>query len=639
MQSNDNGWGNNGSEASKETSNNKSNIGIDVSPFLSILSGQSLMAGNNGIVELKDIKKSLEETLKSQRTTATAESTSMTIPKIKDMSPEQSPHLPGIILYTVIGTQVYLMPTLFYKKDIAQDALETINLGNNSAPQTYHKFAEAFMTEELRQKVIAAFSTVDGKQMTRQFIISNKVVDVDMFLQSAKETETGVIQTATDVLTEWYNAINNFTLMAIASTDVTKMPNPFREGHLLGQDDTAVARIDTVQHPFTLDGHPVPYNLQVKLATAPKGNIYSQNFNSVRTVASTFLNVSLEVMAPDMYRRALVNNPMGIGVGPLVPVISLGKTLPGEQMNNNHSVMADLLGVYSQLAANNQIFVSEAFRQSDVGARGNISNLAQIAYQVSGRQPANNEILTQKSLSNQQVVMRFIQQYVSNRAVFVMDIPRFSERPSNAEFWWNLLTHKNGTSSDYYKAFLMMLDKLSNSQFSTRGKKAMEENNNKVWRPGDDIMVQTPVIIPVGTAKGRHGYFSLEEVDQMLLRDPIYYANNEQAIAQYVSLQNGSSGKDLRVRQYEMKKALEFLFSGNVSLVGWKSRWRFSDKFLNSFAASMVGAGNVTVTSNNATQIWENQISNDYLMAASSAVLQNTGAGSAGIGGIWSGWN
>lgn len=644
MQKNNDGWGNlgNGEEnnAALENDTNRAGSGVNLDPFLGIMGAQSIMASNNGILEMKDIKKNIEETLKSQSSTAAAETIRSTIPNMMDMSPDQSPHLPGIILYTEINQQVFLMPTLFFKKDIAQDALETINLGNNSAPQTYHKFAEAFFTQELRQKVKDAFNTLKGKQMKQVFIISNKVVDVDMYMQSAKDSDNAIISIGDSVLSEWYNAINNFGIMAVAATDPSKMPNVFRDGHLLGKDDTAVARIDTVQHPFTMDGHPVPFNLQVKLATAPKNNIYSQNYSNVKAVATTYLNVSLEVMSQEMYRRSLINNPMGIGTGPLVPVISLGKTIPGEQLNNNHNVMADMLGIFTQLSANNQVFFSEAFRQNEIGARGNISNLAQIAYQVSGRQPQNSDILTPKSLHNPQLVMKFIQNYVSQRAVFVMDLANYTDRPSNNEFWWNLLTHKNGVNSSYYKAFLMVLDKLTAGNFSRLSRSAIENNREKAfWKPGDAILEQTSVIIPVGTAKGKNGYFSLEEVDQMLLRDPIHYANNEQAIAQYVALQNGSSGKDLRVRQYEIKKMLEFLFSGNVSVVGWKSRWRFNDKFLNSYAEAMKGAGSITVTSNSATHNWEQQISNDYLMAVSTAMIQNTTSAAVGVGGVFSGWN
>ena len=639
MDTTNNGWGSNNEQGNnKVNANSTSPIKGNFSALISILTDQSLMANNSGITEMKDIRKNLEETIKSQRSTAAKEAKRATIPSMMDMTPEQSPHLPGFIFYAVIGNQVHLMPVIFYKKDAASDALETINLGNGMAPQTYNKFAESFITDEMREKVLSAFQVVEGKNMAQSFVISSYVVDVDMYMLVAKDPETGIANISNAILNEWYNAINNFTLMAIAHTDVNAMPNPWKDGHLLGNEDTAVARIDTVQHPFTLDGHPVPYNLQIKLATAPKGNIHSQNFNSVRSVATTFLNVDLEAMDPNTYRRAIMNNPMGIGSGPLVPVISLGKTIPGEQMHNNSSIMSTILGMYNMLAANNQVFFSEALRQREVGARGSLANLAEIAYKVSGRTPANNEFLTPKSIMDQRIVLKFIQNYVAQKAVFVMDIPRYSEKPSDAEILWNLLSGKNAVvDSTYYKGFLMMCDKLTNNVFINNIR--ANGNNDKVWKPGEPIMTQTPVIIPVGTAKGRNGYFHLEEVGQMLLRDPLYYGQNEQAIHQYASLQNGSCGKDLRVRQYEMKKMLEGMFSGNVSLTGWKSRWIFNDKFLNTFAQAMSGAGNITVTSNSATQVWETQVSNDYLLQGSNAVIANTGGGVSGIGGIYSTWS
>lgn len=641
MDINDSTWGaNHINKETKSSKENKPNIAGDFSSLISILTDQSLMSNNNGITELKDIRKSLEETLKAQKSTAAKEAKRATIPMMMDMTSEQSPHLPGIILFTIIGTQVYLQPTIFYKKDAAIDALETINLGNNTAPQTYNRFAESFITDEMREKVLAAFSTYEGKTMSRSIVISSLVIDIDMYMCVARDTESGIQAISNAVLNEWYTAINNFTLMAIASTDVSKMPNPWREGHLLGNDDTAVARVDTVQHPFQIDGHPSPANLQIKLATAPRNNIYNQNYNNVRSVATTYLNVSLEVMTQTDYHRALIANPTGIGVGPLVPIISLCKTVPGEQFHNNNSIMATLLGIFTMLSANNPMFFSEALIQREIGARGTIANLAPVAYQVSNRTPANTDILTAKSVLNRPTVMRFIQQYVSSRPVFVMDIPRYTERPSDAEILWGLLTGRTAkVDSAYYKAALMMFDKLSNGEFTKIVSDEINRNNNNIWKPGEPIMVQSPVIIPVGVAKGRNGWFSLEEVDQILLRDPLYYGSNEQAISQYIGLQSGVCGKDVRVRQYEIKKLLEGLFGGNVSLIGWKSRWVFQDKFLNTFVKAMAGAGTIHVTSNNATQIWESQISNSYILNGITATISNVGNGAGTIGSVYSIWS
>ena len=193
MQQNKSGWGKEFMETKgAEQDTSRAGSGMDLSPFLAIMGGQSLMSSNNGIAEMKEIKENLKESLKTQKSTASAEGIRLTIPSMLDMSTEQSQHLPGIILYVQMNQQMLLMPVLFYKKDIAQDALETINLGNNQPPQTYHKFAEAFVTDDLRNKVKDAFSTFNGQTISKTFIISSKVIDVDMFVNVAKDPKQSI---------------------------------------------------------------------------------------------------------------------------------------------------------------------------------------------------------------------------------------------------------------------------------------------------------------------------------------------------------------------------------------------------------------------------------------------------------------
>lgn len=631
------GWGNVGE--SKDDGANKGTFDYShvSNPFRSLIETQSLMSFNNNISEMKDITKVTKETLKKLESTAAADSTKNSIPKLLDLSAEQSPNLPGFVLYTVYGTEVYLMPVLFYKRG-ATDTLETINTGVGTPPQTYNKFAENFMNEELHTKVKNSFAVVEGVTMTTVKVIAGSVVDIDQYLKVARSVEDAVQHISSRVMKDWYTSALNFGIMLTAVTDPSKLPNPFRDGKLLGKDDTAVARIDVPPYPMVLDGVPAAYNLQVKLATAPKGNIHSNNSNIVKTVATTFLNVSLEVMSPEMYRRTIIGNTQGIPTGPLVPVISIGRTIPGEQFHNNDSIITDLMGIFTALCANNPLFFSEAFRQREVGSRGSLANLAEIAYQTAGVTPPNDKRLTAKNMIDQPIVMDFMRRFISPRAVFVMDIPTFIDRPSNAEFWVNLGMANTG-ASNYYKAFVMMADKLSNGEFTRLANDARDKNAQGIWKPGDAIIKPSPVIIPVGTASGRKGaVFNLEEVDQMMLRDPACYGNNEVMIATLMSLLNGSCGKDLRIRQYEIKKALDGLFNNDVDVVGWKSRWVLDDKFLNLFVQSMAGAGSISTTANNTTHAWQTQVSNDYLLNVASATVQNGINNSGVLGNVFRMW-
>lgn len=617
-----------------------------VTPFEGILSTQSLMSLNNNVVELKDIKKNIEEQLANQRRTVINDANRASIPNVLDMSSEQSPNLPGVIFYCISGTNVYLMPVLFYKKG-ANSSLEVVGISDNNAP-TFSKFAESFANEEMRTKVKAAFTKFKDKVMTSVKIVTTYVVDLDQYFGATKDTDLAVVNVGTAVLREWYNAMYNYTIMEFAAYNRTQnennqkvLPSLFKGNKLLGPDSTAVVRIDVPQNPLIMEGRPAPYNLLARLATAVRGNAYNQNLNNIKSVATTYLNVTLEVMTSEGYRVANSMNMTGQTRGPLVPVISLGKTVPGEQLQNNDSILNMFLGIFIMLGANNPIFFTEALRQQQVGVRGSLVNLAEAAYRVSGRRPANEDILTTKLMLNPKKVLQFMQSYISSKAVFVLDLPTYIESPSNAEFWWNFLTMKavegkKITDTTYYKAFIMMWDSLTNRGFS----RYLEEtkDDKTAWKIGDKVLEQSTVIIPTGTAYMNNQIFNLEEVDQMFLRNPANYGDNEAAISTLVGLYNGACNKDMRTRQYEIKKMLEGLFAGNVDVTGWKSRWIFQDKFLNAVSRSMTGAGQVSTTSYGGTHAWETQVSNDYLSQVTTAVIMSGPVHTTFNGNIGNNW-
>lgn len=609
-----------------------------IEPMYELFQTESLMSSNDSITELPEIRKKLEEEITNQRNRALNEARRSTVPTIKEIISEQ---LPGIVLHASRGNSVHLMPVLFYKKG-ATDALETLNISNAEKPPTYNKIAETFITKETKDRLKNLYSMDKGEKQKLVHIISSYVVDLDQYLNSNKDVEVAIGMVAKAILAEWHNAVLNFTICAIANKDVSSMPNPFRDSKLFGADRQALARIDVPPYPLFLGGRPVPYNLMVKLATAPKGNVYSQNFNSVKTVATTYLNVQLDVLSPNQYQHAISSRLDNTSKGPLIPVISLGRTIPGEQFQHNDSILSSLLGVYSMVAVNNPIFFTEPLRQKQVGSRGSLINLAKIAYEVSGIVPANNnDVLTSKTLLQPQG-MKFMRQYISPRAAFALDLPLYIENPANAEFWWCLLTSKAGTQSTYYKAFIMMMDTLSNgrmSQLVKDYKRAKEQGHatDDIWVPGEPILTQTDALIPVGTGVVNNQIFNLEEVGPMMLRDPVCYGDNEASARAMMNLINGRCGKDVKVRQYEIKILLEGLFSSGVDVTGWKSRWIFNSKFLNTWSKAMSGAGNVTVTSNRSTQPWELHAGNPYLLMVTDATIANNAGAGAGYMGYTTG--
>lgn len=600
--------------------------------FLDLFSAQSLMSHNNNIAEFDAIKDAVEEVLKSHRNKSTNEAVRQSIPKLVVMTTEQSPNLPGIILYVHFNSKVYLMPVLFYKKGVV-DVLDDYSghqLGNQP---TYTKFAETFMNSSVRNAVKDAFKTIGTKQISEVYPVSSYVIDVGHYISASKDEELAVKNISNAIMNEWYTAGINFSLQIAAKNGAQITASPFRgkSESMFGKDNTALARIDIPETPLIIGGRVEPYNLMVKLIAAPKGdangNSNGNNLNQAKMVATTYLNIDLELMSTDYFRREVSRERSRLTRGPLVPVISVGRTLPGQQLQHNESILCDIIGIYNALTVNNPLSFSEALRQRQVGARGCLANLAKATYAVAGDAPPPEKILTTKSMLNQKEVQEFMESYISTRAVFVKDLATYVDSPSNSEIWWNAIANNTPGGNVYKKSLYMALNKVSGGRL----KDYIEENQNlkDVWLPGRPILSQSSHIIPVGTAVRDNQLFNLEEIGQMMLHDPVCYGDNAQAVGQFMSLMSGSCNRELRVRQNEIKRHLEEIFGASLNIIGFKSRWIFEDMFLNAVVKLVGGNTNIQVTSHYGTRSWENQPSNDYLTMTSSAVVRNGG----GVGG------
>lgn len=615
--------GNTGRTAAEERVGNGSNT--PSADFLELFSTQSLMSHNNNIAEFSAIKEAIENVLTDHRSKSTNETVRKSIPKLVVMTTDQSPHLPGIVLYVRHGKQVYLMPVLFYKKGVV-DMLEDYQGVSMTNQPTFSKFAETFMNKSVRESVKSAFQTLDGKPVEKVFPISNYVIDVGNYLNATKDEEFAIRNIADAIMTEWYNGMINFTLQLVALSEKSLKVNPFRDkaDTMFGKDNTALARIDVPEYPLVIAGRIEPYNLMVKLIAAPKGDYQHGNLNSARSVATTYLNVDLELMNAEMFRREFQRDHRPITRGPLIPVISIGKTIPGQQLQHNDSFLTEIIGIYNAVTVNNPLSFSEAFRHCKVGSRGSLANLAIPTYAVAGDDVPAAEILTTTSMLKQKDVQQFMEGYIAQRAVFVKDLATYVDSPANSEIWWNVVANNAPGSRVYKRAFLIALDKLSGGRLQDY------ENDNKAdptkWVPGKKIMTQSTHIVPVGTGVIDNQVFNFEEIGQMMLHDPRCYGDNEQAVSQFMSLLSGSCNKELRVRQYEIKRCLEELFGASTNLIGFKSRWTLEDNFLNAVVDLVGGTANIQVTSSYGTRSWESLPSNDYLLRTSTAVVRNGGS-------------
>ena len=606
------------------SNNNGANAKMSTNPLFDLLGAANLISSTHNVTEVSDIVKSLEETVKYLDKNTASQAQKLSLPRvIQNITSDISPQLPGITLSTVVNGTCYVMPVLFFKTGVTE-ATESIYLANESMPRGVAKAATSFMSAELMERVKQAYTFRDGKTMDRVIIVSPTVINLEAHLKNALKVEDVIVDVRNLLLKEWGTGLFNLVSLEAVKAGV-KLPSMFKDGKLFGKEDAAVARVEAV-NKLNIDGKPVPYNLAVRLSTTNKNNTQNVNSNNTKTIATNYLTVSLEAMSPQQFMQARQKAP-GQCVGPLVPVISTGATVPGEQLNQNNSMMTALLGLYAGIGANQLQFFSEAFRGKECGSRGNIGNFNNYLTTMLGQAYGTQQAITDKNITNAAVMNNWLQNYVAPNAVYVLDLPTFSDDVSNGDFWWNIIGKQNG--STYHRTLVSLLDSLSGGTFSNiiaeHGNKGQGRNPAKEWVPGDAILNATQMMIPTGIAQGKDGkWFNLAEVDGMFLRQENYYGQNEAAVNEYLSLLSGQSGGDWKVRQFNIYNRLNQLFSSNVIIDGWSRRLIWSDAFFNTLAKAMAGAGMLSMSGSVGQSMWTMQYSNDYLTNTISAGINQS---------------
>lgn len=620
-------------------SNNAGNSNMSSNnPLLALLGQQNLISSTHNIAEVQEVVKRIEKTIEALNQNTATEAQKLALPKkVQNITSDISPNLPGICLHTVIGNVVYVQPVLFYKAGITE-VTESVYLANEPAARAIAKPASNFMDAQLLEKVKTQYSFIEGKQASKVIVLAPVVRNLEPFIKNQISSDDMISQVTNSILKEWSTSLFNIASLEATQAGVS-FPNPFKDGQLFGKDDAAVARIEPV-HKLIIDGVPTPYNLSAKISTTNKNNTQNANSSQSRSVATSHMTVSLEAMSMSQFQGARQRAP-GAVVGPLVPVISTGMTVPGETLNNNSSLLTALLGLYASIGANNINYFSEALRSKEVGHRGNIGNfnfyLSQIMQSIGGAF-GTQQYITDKNITNAQVVNQWLGTYVSPNAVYVLDLATFTHDVANTDFWWNLVGKPSG--STYHRTLVTLLDSLSKGKFSevaqANAAKGNSRNARTDWVPGDSILKATNIIMPSGIAQGKDGkWFDLAEVDGMFLRQDAYYGQNENAISEYQGLINGTiAGENLKVRQFNIYTRLTQLFGGNVILDGWNRRFIWENSFFATFAQAMAQAGTLTLSGSSTATMWQMNTGNDYLNYAITTQLSQA-VQAAGMG--WNG--
>lgn len=625
----------NSSDNNNSGSNNSGNKpNMSNNPLLALLGTQNLISSTNQIAEVNEVMKNLEETIESLNKNTATDIQKLTLPKeVRTITSDISPNLPGLTLHTVIGATVYVMPVLFYKVGITE-VTESIHLQNEAAARAIAKPASGFMDAELIEKVKTQFSYVDGKQVSKVIILAPIVRNLEPYIKNQFSPDDMIVQVRNSILKEWSTSLWNIASLEAAKEGI-EFPNPFKDGKLFGKDDAAVARIEPV-NKLIIDGVPTPYNLAAKISTTNKNNTQTSSSTQSRSVATAHMTVTLEAMSQSQFMQKRAQQPGNV-VGPLVPVVSTGLTVPGETLNNNSSLLTALLGLYASIGANNINYLSEAFRGKEVGHRGNIGNFNHYLNQMLGANFGTAQYITDKNITNAQTVNQWLSTYIAPQAVYVLDLSTFTHDVANSDFWWSLAAKPSG--STYHRTLVTLLDALSKGEFSklaqANAAKGQARNLRTEWAPGDAILKTTNIILPAGIAMAKDGkWFDLAEVDGMFLRQDQYYGQNEPAINEYQALVNGSMGGDnIRVRQYNIYNRLMQLFGANVILDGWNRRFIWENSFFATFAQAMAAAGTLSLSGSNTATMWSMNTGNDYLNYAITAQLTQS-VQAAGFGGF-----
>lgn len=618
--------------SSKQQGN--ANMSTSVNALTTLLGMHNIVASQHQIPELDLVIKELDERTKTLRMNTAAEAQKATLPKaVQTLSTEISPQLPGVAVYTIINKVAFVMPVLFFKDGVT-DATDTVQL-QNEAPRGFAKVPNSFMTKELLTRVKQAFGIVEGNKMDEVYVMSQNVINLERYIKNDIKEGDLIRAVVNRMMDDWNLGLLSLGILLGVKNNVT-LPSPAKDGKLFGDHDAALARIEAMSR-HVHNGVPTPYNLSVKLASTNKNQGgYSQNNNS-KSIITTNLNVQLEMMSPGQFQQARVARPGQGGVGPLVPVVSIGTSQPGETLNHNASPIASIMGLYAALCANGQATLAEAYRGKEVGYRGNLSVFNNTLAAMLPGVYVGNELLTDKNIMNIAVVSSWIQKYVSTNPVYVIDIAPNLENSAIAEFWFGVAS--KDVTSPYYRAVIAGMNALSKGKFSelaTQNGNEQGRDQNKQWKVGDAIVHQTKVLRPHGTAFGKDNkLFDLGEIDAMWLRQPEYYGQNEQAIAEFMALIQGTGNLDVRVRQFNIISRLQALTNNTARIEGWDLRLIVSNAFASTMAQAMVAAGTVAVSASNYNGQWTHQVDNEILNMMMTATLapqnQNSALGLSGL--------
>lgn len=610
--------GNNADDASILTTTS----GLAKGGLANLFQMTSMTSNNRDLKEVADTTEQIIETYKRIKNSTTAELQLSIIPEVENMTPSISPVLPGVCFYREIGGVLYVMGALFSNRHLTISS-EYIRMNQTgyggmaqsvSAPLTPASYADRVVMDNLRDHYTRVGESKGIKAVT---IINMLVVDLEML----EHPEAGDPKDRPHALAQYLTGAWEEALLVKVPQEIAtaggKLPSPFANPNSpYGKDGHAEARVSAISGRVTAGKTLSAANMEVIASTMNNinnPNAYTANSKEIARVTAT---VSLNAQSYQAYvaqlsganvrqQQEAMQRMMNLGGGiypqgyrPLSPVITIEEAQAGEMMSYNQGLSPYFFGLYLLMATNNNFVFAEALRKTNVGARGNLSNLevridemlAQVG-QVPGR-----IVLTDKTVSDTDLVNQWIRQNVSPHATFQVNINPCGPHASIQNFLVRLASPKR---KEEVQTMIAILDSLSGNAFSNileRNMKAPQGQGG--WIPTSTVLHRTPIITVNGLADIGGRKLNTQEVDEMMLGH-LKGKGGMAAIQQYLATQYGMTNEDFKARCQKLRLEMNSaLFDGAVHINSFAQTHIWDPQLMAAIGEAMDSVGTLNVANN-----------------------------------------
>jgi len=579
----------------------------------------SMTSDNRNLPEVASTLEQIQETYKRAKNSTTAQLQLNIIPEVENMTPAISPVLPGLCFYREIGGVMYVMGALFSNKNlcISSEYIRVNNMGYGgmqqsvSAPLPPASYADHALMENLKSHYSKVGEKNGAKTVT---IINLVVVDLEMLDHpEAGEIKDRPLAIAQFLTGAWEEAILVKIPQEMAVGGV-ELPSPFAiKAQPYGKDGHAEARVSAISGRVTTGKTLSPANMEVIASTI--NNLQNQQASSANSkeIARVTATVSLTAQSYQGYiaqlqqggqrqQQEAMQRMMNIGGGiypqgyrPLTPAITMEEAVAGEMMSYNQGLYPYIYGLYLLMATNNNYVFAEALRKHSVGARGNLSHLEvridEMLTQI-GTIP-NRIMLTDKTVSDTDLVNQWIRQNVSPHAVFQVNINPCGPHASIQNF---LLRLAGKNRKDEIQTLVAVIDALSGKAFSAIIERNVKANTG--WNPLLPVLHRTNVITVNGLADIGGKKLNTQELDEMMLGH-LKGKGGTQAITQYLATQYGMTQEDFKARCQKLRIELnQSVFDGAVHINSFAQTHIWDPLFMSALGEALDGLGTLNVANN-----------------------------------------